>query len=71
MTAQLGSRSDQISAADAALKAQEAVLAKAQWDYHKRASLLLKAAWFLTPFTGRGNGCRLAVRSSLCCPHRI
>ncbi len=37
MTAQLGSRSDQISAADAALKAQEAVLAKAQWDLSQKS----------------------------------
>jgi len=37
MTARLGSRSDQISAADAALMAQEAVLAKAQWDLSQKS----------------------------------
>jgi HlyD family secretion protein len=37
ITAQLGSRSDQISAAEAALRAQEAVLARAQWEYEQKS----------------------------------
>ena len=36
-TAQLGSRSDQISAAEAGLKAQEAVLARAQWELDQKS----------------------------------
>jgi len=35
-TAELGSRSDQISAAEAAMRAQEAVLAKAQWELSQK-----------------------------------
>jgi len=37
ITAKLGSRSDQIAAADAALRAQEAALAKAQWDLSQKS----------------------------------
>jgi HlyD family secretion protein len=36
ITAQLGSRSDQISAAEAVLKAQQAVLARAQWELEQK-----------------------------------
>jgi HlyD family secretion protein len=36
-TAQLGSRSDQIAAAEAALKAQEAALARAQWELDQKS----------------------------------
>ncbi|MDD5198423.1 MAG: HlyD family efflux transporter periplasmic adaptor subunit [Terrimicrobiaceae bacterium] len=35
-TAQLGSRSDQIAAAEAALRAQEAALARAEWDLSQK-----------------------------------
>jgi HlyD family secretion protein len=35
-TARLGSRSDQISAAEAAMRAQEAALAKAEWDLSQK-----------------------------------
>jgi HlyD family secretion protein len=40
LTAQLGSRTDQVMAADAEVRAREAALAKAEWDYsqkHQRA----------------------------------
>ena len=71
-TAQLGSRTDQILAAEAATRAQEAALAKAQWELSQKQPVRASGrSWFLTLSTGRGNGSPQAGPSSLCCPRRI
>ena len=55
-TARLGSRTDLILAADALQQAQEAALARAQWDLAQKTQSAPGPAWCSMFSTGRANG---------------
>ena len=69
-TANLGSRTDQIKAAEENVRAQEATLVRAEWDLSQKRQSAPQAGVIFEPCIARENGWGRAVQWSLYCRRR-